>query len=607
MADSVAKTLVVQVAGRQLPPELANALVTGYVDDSRTQPDLFVLRFRDPARTVLQQAGISIGTAVTLLATTADEPAPQPLLEGEVTGLEVDIDDTGTFTTVRGLDRSHRLFRGRRVASYQNMTAADICKQVATRAGLKAGTMDGGGPVLTHVAQPNITDWDFIRRLAEDIGAQAYVLDGALCLTRPSQAGGAPDPSTRSAQSPLVLELGHNLIRCRAGISAAEQVDTVEVRGWDTATKQALVGRAAAGTATTLALGVTPAQATKPFGAATFLATDTAYPTQAQVDQVAKSLADRITGTFGELEVVARGNPKIRAGQPVSLSGVGQPFEGRYTVTSSRHVFDSARGYQTWVSVAGRQDSTLLALGGATRTVRGPDYRIPGLVTATVTDTKDPEKLARVKVRLPWLSDDYASDWARTAQLGGVRGGGVFGPEVGDEVLVGFEHGRLDQPYVLGGLYNGQDKPPPHEVELIDPTSGAVNRRTFANRAKDAMELFDAASGPQGVRLFSGDGKLRVELDRKGTVITVHSDGRVVVEATKDVSVTAKGVVVDATSGALELRGQSIKATAKSGIQLDGGSEVSVRASKVGVHGDGQTEVVGSSHLTLRGGMVDIN
>lgn len=601
MADSVAKTLLVEVGGRQLPPEQANALVSAYVDDSRTQPDLFVLRFRDPSRMLLQQAGISIGTKVDLKATTADNPSPTLLLSGEVTGLEVDIDDTGTFTTVRGLDPSHRLFRGRRVASYQNMTAADICRQVAGKAGLGVGQLDGGGPVLTHVAQPNITDWDFLRRLAEDIGAQAYVIDGKLHLTKPVQASGAPAPSTRAEQSPLVLELGQNMLRCRAGISAAEQVDQVEVRGWDTATKQALIGRAPANAAATLQLGVTPAQASQPFGKATFLATDTAYPTQAQVDQVAKSLADRITGSFGELEVVARGNPKIRAGQPVALSGVGQPFEGRYTVTSSRHVFDATLGYQTWVTVAGRQDSTLLALSGATRTVRGPDYRIPGLVTATVTDTKDPEKLARVKVKLPWLSDDYASDWARTAQLGGVKGGGVFGPEVGDEVLVGFEHGRVDQPYVLAGLYNGVDKPPPHEVELIDGTSGAVNRRTFANRAKDAVELFDAASGPQGVRLFSGDGKLKVVLDRKGTVITVHSDGQVVIEATKDVSITGKGVTVDATSGVLELRGQQIKATAKSGIQLDAGSGA-LKATT-----SGQAEISGGPHLQLRASMIDIN
>jgi phage protein D/phage baseplate assembly protein gpV len=614
VTQGVAKQLVIEVAGRPLPAELATTLVSAYVDDSRTQPDLFVLRFRDPARVLLTRAGITVGTQVRLLASTGDDPAPQPLLAGDVTGLEVDIDETGTFTTVRGLDQSHRLFRGRRVASYQNMTAGDICRRVAERAGLRAGSIDLGGPVLAHVAQPNVTDWEFIRRLAEDAGGQPFVVDGELNVTRPARASGAPDPSARSEQNPLVLELGQNLLRCRAGIGAAEQVDAVEVRGWDVAAKRALVGRAPAGTSATLQLGATPAQLSAPFGAATFVATDTAYPTQAQVDQVARSLADRISGRFGELEAVVRGNPRIRAGQPVTLSGVGQPFEGRYTVTSSRHVFDAGRGYETWITVAGRQDSTLLAL---TASGRGGESRIPGLVTGTVTDTKDPDKLARVKVNLPWLSGDYASDWVRTAQLGGVRGGGVFSPEVGDEVLVGFEQGRLEQPFVLAGLYNGQDKPSPHDVELIDATSGAVNRRTFASRSNNAVELLDSAAGPQGVRLVTGDGKLRVELDRRGTCVTVHSDGTVVIEASRQVSIKAgQGATVDAGNGALELTGNSVKVTARSGVQIDGGAgavqvssngQVQVRGAQVGLQSSARTEINGGASCSISAALIRIN
>lgn len=77
---------------------------------------------------------------------------------------------------------------------------------------------------------------------------------------------------------------------------------------------------------------------------------------------------------------------------------------------------------------------------------------------------------------LPWLSDEYASDWARTAQSGGTGGGEAFIPEVGDEVLVGFEHGHLDRPYVLAGLYNGKDRPgggprAPREAPLKAATS----------------------------------------------------------------------------------------------------------------------------------------
>ncbi|MFJ1646060.1 VgrG-related protein [Streptomyces sp. NPDC088258] len=632
--QSVAKALVVEFGGSPLPPALANTLVEGYVDDSRTLPDLFVLRFRDPGRVLLERTGLKIGGEVRLLAHAGGGPSATPLLTGVVTALEVEIDDSGTFTVVRGLDDSHRLFRGRRVAGYQNMTLADICAQVAQRAGLRPGTIDVAGPVLAHVAQPNISDWDFVRGLAEEAGAQAYVLEGSLHVTRPAEASGAPDGSARAEQNPLVLEMGTNLIRCRAGVSAAEQVSEVEVRGWDVAAKQPLVGRAPAGNTSTLELGVTAAEVSAPFGEASFVVTDAAYGTQAQVDQAAKALAERIAGSFAELEAVIRGNPEVRAGSAVALNAVGAPFEGRYTVTSSRHVFDAVRGYETWITVSGQQERSLFGLtgGGAGAAGGGSGASAggscSGLVNGTVTDTQDPEGLGRVKVRFPWLSDEYASDWARTAQAGGTGGGEAFIPEVGDEVLVGFEQGHLDRPYVLAGLYNGQDKPSrggggegagsaTEGGELVDPTSGAVNRRAFASKGGNQLELLDAANGPQGVRLVTGDGKLKIDLDRRGTTVVVHSDGRVVIEAGKQVSITAgSGVALDAGQGVLELSGDSVKLTARTGVQVDGGTgrlrlatggALDVQGSQVAVNSTSRTEIKGGTTCSINAPLVRIN
>lgn len=624
--QSVARSLVVEFGGSQLPPALANTLVEGYVDDSRTLPDLFVLRFRDAGRTLLERTGLKIGGEARLLAHSGDT-SPTPLLTGVVTALEVELDDTGTFTVVRGLDESYRLFRGRRVTAYRNMTLADICGQVAQRAGLRPGTVDVAGPVLEHVAQPNISDWEFVRGLAEEAGAQAYVLDGGLHITRPTEASGAPDSSARAEQDPLVLEMGSNLLRCRAGVSAAEQVSEVEVRGWDIAAKQPLVGRVPAGRAQTLDLGVTAAEVAAPFGEASFVVTDAAYGTQAQVDQAAKALAERIAGSFAELEAVIRGNPRVRAGTAVALNAVGAPFEGRYTVTSSRHVFDAVRGYETWITVSGQQERSLFGLtgGGAGGAGNGPGAagRRTGLVNGTVTDTQDPDGLGRVKVRFPWLSDEYASDWARTAQSGGTGGGDAFIPEVGDEVLVGFEQGHLDHPYVLAGLYNGQDKPSQGSggaaegAELVDPTSGAVNRRAFASRSGNQLELLDSANGPQGVRLSTGDGKLTIDLDRKGTTVVVNSDGSVEIRAGKQVLITAgSGVAMDAGRGALELTGDSVKLTARTGIQVDGGTgalrlatngSLDVQGGQVAVSGTSRTEIRGGSSCSINAPMVRIN
>lgn len=653
--QGVSTALTVEFGGTPLPAKFVNTLVEGYVDDSRTLPDLFLLRFRDPDRVLLEQAGLKIGTEARLLARAGGDTAPKPLLEGVVTALEVELDESGTFTVVRGLDESHRLFRGRRVASYQNMTLADICGQVAQRAGLKPGPVDVAGPVLEHIAQPNITDWEFVRGLAEEAGAQAYVRDGRLHITKPAEAGGAPDSSARAERDPLVLELGSNLLRCRAGVSAAEQVSEVEVRGWDVQAKQPLVGRAPAGASATLELGVTAAEVSAPFGEARFVVTDAAYGSQAQVDQAAKALAERIAGSFAELEAVIRGNPEVRAGSAVALNAVGAPFEGRYTVTTSRHVFDAVRGYETWITVSGQQERSLFGLTGGSPGAGGGGARCAGLVSGTVTDTQDPEGSGRVKVRFPWLSDEYASDWARTAQSGGTGGGEAFIPEVGDEVLVGFEHGHLDRPYVLAGLYNGQDRPggggssgsAPGAAgaagaagasggaggaggavgpggpgggdggELVDPTSGAVNRRAFASRSGNQLELLDAANGPQGVRLRTGDGKLTIDLDRKGTAIVIGSDGSVTIEAKEQVSIrAADGVALDAGRGALELAGESVTLTSRNGVSVDGGNgkvgiaaggSVEVRGGEVTVDGSRRTEVRSGGSVTVGAPMVKLN
>ena len=225
-------------------------------------------------------------------------------------------------------------------------------------------------------------------------------------------------------------------------------------------------------------------------------------------------------------------------------------------------------------------------------------------------------------MKFPWLSEEYVSDWARCAQTsggGGTNGKGTsaFVPEVGDEVLVGFEQGRLDRPYVLGCLFNGKDKPSTASGELIDGTSGAVNRRSFSSRSGNQLELLDNASGRQGVRVVTGDGKLTIDLDRKGTKIIVHSDGTVEIDAKDKVTVKAgNGALMDAGNGTLELTGKSVKVTAQTGVQVDGGSGkvglttsggVEVKGTQVAVNGTARTEIKGGATCTINAGLVRIN
>ena len=211
--------------------EIAALLTYAAVDDSRNLPDRFVLRYRDPDRSVLAKGGFAIGTPVRLSVQTSDPGGPVPLLRGEVTALECELDATGTFTEIRGLDLAHRLLRGRRVAAYPGMSVPDIVLKVAQRAGLKAGRIDPvagiGGEPEAQLSQDNVSDWTFLHRLAELVGAQDTVRDGELHLRMPEPPTGAPDPSARASQDPLVLEVNRNLIALRAGVTATAQVPEV--------------------------------------------------------------------------------------------------------------------------------------------------------------------------------------------------------------------------------------------------------------------------------------------------------------------------------------------------------------------------------------------
>lgn len=588
-----ASTPIVEVAGRPLPDDVAALLVSGYVDDSSNVPDLFVLRFSDPGTVVLTKAGITIGAKLRLLVQTSAPGGPVPLLTGEVTALELEVSAAGTHTVVRGLDASHRLFRGRRVEAYVNVTAADVARTVARRAGIDAGTIDARGPVLDHVAQDGIDDWTFLRGLADQVGAVLAVVDGKLSFTSATKATDAPTGSAGARQDPLVIEQGVNLVQLRATVTSAGQVPDVEVRGWDVTAKRELVAVARAGSASAELDGVTPASLAATFSSPRYVVAASTFDQQAQCDAAAAALADHLAGGFAELDGVVRGNPRLRAGTAVSLANVGAPFEGRYTLSATRHDFSQDAGYLTSFTVGNTSERSLYgvatgALGGA-----GGPGTLTGVVTAQVTDLKDPDGRGRVKVRFPVLSDTYESWWARTVQPGAGAGRGtVWLPEVGDEVLVAFGQGSFQQPYVLGGLYNGRDQPDKPWSDHVGSTDGAVTRRALVSRTGMLVELLESPDGER-LTLSTDGGAQEITLTQKPQAgITIVSTGSVSVTADKDVevstgtgNVTVKGVKVSLTAtGALELKGATVKVTADGTAELSSSGVTTVKGSLVKIN-----------------------
>lgn len=602
--ETFAHSLVVEVAGRPLPADVMSLLTHAYVDDSRNLPDVFGLRFRDPGHVVPAKAGFTIGAKITLKVQTSDPGGPQPLLTGEVTAVGVELDAGGTFTEVRGYDLAHRLFRGTRVASYPNMTIADVVRKVAQRASIPVGTIHpvkGFGRPHTQLSQDGVSDWEFLSRLAALVGAQLAVVGGELEFRLPEEPTSAPAVDAKAGASPLVLELHRTLLSLRAAITAAEQVPEVQVRGWDDENKQAVVSTKPANAPGTEIAGVDPVELARKFGSPPYLAGGP-HRGQAEADAVATALSAQLGGACAELAGVARGNPKLRAGTAVALTNIGEPFTGKYTLTGTRHLFAEHGGYTTEFTVSGRQERSLygLANGGP-----GGAAARRGVVPAIVSDVRDPAKAGRVKLTFPWLSPDFTSGWARTVHRGAGNGyGELVLPEVGDEVLVGFEHGDFDAPYVLGGLYNGKDAPPRLTKDPVDANSGEVTTRGFVSRAHHKVEFVE----DEGIVLASGDGKLVVRLDQKNHVVEVTSD--------KAVTITARdGVTIDAGTGPLRLKGQRITAEAQADVAIEahgqfkasGAAGVEVEGSTVAVTGQGRAELTATGPVTVRGAVVRIN
>ncbi|MFF4403216.1 VgrG-related protein [Streptomyces sp. NPDC001404] len=585
--------------GSPLREEWADQLVTASVDTALGWPARASLRFRDPTHRLAAAAGIAVGVPLTVSVAAARRRTRLEIFDGEVTALETEVDADGSFTTVRAMDRGHRLMRGRRVTAYVDATVAEVAGQAAGRHGLKAGRIDAERTRFPHLAQPNLTDWELLNHLADQRGLRLSVEGSTVHMRRPAAAEKAPAPGTGADRSPFVLEYGENLLALRASVSSEGQVAGVEVRGWDPAGKAPLSARAKAGESARLRLGVTPAQLGTAFPgpAPDLLVGGRGCDTAPQADAVADALAEEAAAAMAALSAEAVGTPELAAGLPVTLAGVGEPFAGKYTVTACRHVFDGDHGFRTRVQVGPLPPPVV---------PYPPPLCALGVAVGTVTDIKEPGQGERgaVRLRLPWLSQDYVTDWVRTVQWGGTGGGGVFAPEAGDEVLVGFEHGRLDRPYVLGGLYNGIDAPTDHGLPLVDSGTGRLNRRSLASRSGDRLELLSAADGPQGVRLRTGDGKLTAHLDRKdSTLVLTAGEGRTTLRVTLDARGDGTLTVDAGPGGSLVLTAGTVSVTADDG---SGGGDLTLKGATVTVQSTGELKLEGA-HTTITGNTVDIN
>ena len=140
--------------------------------------------------------------------------------------------------------------------------------------------------------------------------------------------------------------------------------------------------------------------------------------------------------------------------------------------------------------------------------------RQAGVMVGTVRDVNDPNGEGRIRVEFGWMGGNSQSYWAAIAapMAGGGRGA-FFMPEVDDEVLVAFDRGDVNHPYIIGFLWNGHDRPP----------STSVRERMIRSVNGHAIRFLD--STPSG----GNQGGIIIE-DAHGNRITL-SNGKITIKS----------------------------------------------------------------------------
>ena len=583
---------ILEIDGQQASSDLMEEILQISVEESLHLPGMFTLVINNPYAsgredtepTWRHQQLFEIGKTIKIgfSASTTDEFTEQNknyVLEAEITGMESHFNKNSQAPIIiRGYDISHRLHRGRYNRSFQNMTDTDIVKKIAGEVGIGTNTIENSGEPHDYVFQENQTNMEFLRERAARNGFEFFVQDGKLNFRKPQ------------VDESIQLEWLKNLHSFRVRVTSAEQVEEVEVRGWDYTKKESIISTKNSemvltetehgkGSKTSTAFHGQPPK---------MIVVDQPVFTPKEADAIAQALFNELGGEFAYADAKAEGNPKIRPGRVVQLEGMGK-YSGKYYVTETRHLFQE-RYYTTEFSVRGLRGGNLLSIITPQTHLQAGQTLLAGIVT----NNKDPEKLGRVRVKFPTLTEEHESNWARMVAPGvGKERGLDCLPEIDDEVLVAFEHGDIHRPYIIGGVWNGKDAPP----ELVDDSvvDGQVRLRTFKTRTGHKVQFVEEDKGGStkgvyvdtvyGHQIYLNDSDKKIliktggghtyELDDQGKKISMSSTGTIEMEAPQKMTLKVGSNTIEMSSSGVKVDGSMIQVQA-TGVTTIKGSTVKI-------------------------------
>ncbi len=607
--DILIATFNIKAEGTPFSADAIHDVVYVEVEQNLYVPSMAVIRLRHRELASNYPTTFAIGTLVSINMGQSSNTSAE-VFNGEVVAQEIDASPTGTpYITVRAYDKRHRLMRGRKIKVFKQVKDSDNFSSIAGAAGVSASAA-ATSEVYPWIIQNNETDLEFLNRRAARIGMEV-MMDGTTLKMR------KPTLTVDSA----VVEWGKDLIDCKVRLNSSNQVNSVTVRGWDVATKKAIVGTSSSSTfKPTYGLARDGAALSSDFGSSNVMYTVyRPVSTQAEANLVATAIHDDINGRAVQLQGSCFGSSAIKVGTRLEIKGVGANYNGKYYITACTHRFD-IEGYYTTFESNGKNTNSILELTNQLNE-RGSGGMVGPIIGVVSNVNSEDDGKGQVKVKYPVLGDAIESDWVRlvSPMAGGTRGI-LFMPEVNDEVLVAFENGDISRPFVLGAVWNGTDKPP--LTGSSNQASGKIKERTIHTVSGHKLTFNDTDDAP-GITIVDKTTKNKIFIDSANNKISIESDGDMLLKAKTKMTIEAADLDITVTNKITQKGGQvalqststdiNIKSTTD--LKLEGGTSFDAKGTtgaKVAgltleLKGDTTAKLEGAAMTEIKGGLIKLN
>ncbi|NDV68620.1 type VI secretion system Vgr family protein [Dysgonomonas sp. 25] len=524
-----------------------------------------------------------VGKKVLITFQKGDDIKDDYAFKGIVTHVELNsVDGTDGFILIRGKSRTVLLDSGKRYAVYSGWTLKGILAQIERgylylEQNLSIVHDFEDTPSLDIAIQYNESDWEFIKRLCYEYGINMYFTGSQLFIGNPEEW---KRQSYVNGADISRLSFGTRLIPNQYKYIGYDPLTDYQMEK-ETGQSQSFRNKYL-----DFAADTNKKFASKYIAQQPFTTLNAGYADGGERIEIEES---RIAGKT----VYVSGESKsywTTIGRPIQIIS-DESSLGTFRVTKSKHIIDSNHVY--------RNEFEGIPASLKYIPIDEPERPVANSLRGIVTSTDDPDNKGRVQVEFPLL-EDVSRAWLRVMTLDAgltedkeVNRGLIFVPEKGTQVIVGFEMGNPNFPYIAGALFHGKNREGGKENNYI---------KSLRTTSGHTLEFNDGKDG-WGIALY----------DKNKNLLHINSkDNKIEVSAVEEIILNSKKITINATEE-LNLIGSKIAEHGKEHEILTEGTykveanEQKLKSNNYTQSSTSNTEIISGNNVDIKGSAINLD